>query len=291
MSEQPTDTQTPTPAPRPEQPESGSGSGRDNATRLLMGGSILGVIVVAAIITSIIIFVRGGDEPLVPAGDQGSGATAATQPDQFEPDPFFDEQGRVVYAPLNDNGVLLAQSSPATGRSAATAPSGIMLQRVHGNMYLPFSTSDGPTAFSDTGVATGFARTAQGAGLAAVHYLNYLATGNNRIQMLQDAGLVADPQDQLAELKAFNASNQPGAAPDNFPGRVLQMIKVNFTEDLARVHIGASTNLKDGRTQNTDMSLDLVWREGTGWVVQVQGNNAFGARAVADFSDGWTSWW
>lgn len=289
MSEQPTDTQTPTPAPRPEQPE--SGSGRDNATRLLMGGSILGVIVVAAIITSIIIFVRGGDEPLVPAGDQGSGATAATQPDQFEPDPFFDEQGRVVYAPLNDNGVLLAQSSPATGRSAATAPSGIMLQRVHGNMYLPFSTSDGPTAFSDTGVATGFARTAQGAGLAAVHYLNYLATGNNRIQMLQDAGLVADPQDQLAELKAFNASNQPGAAPDNFPGRVLQMIKVNFTEDLARVHIGASTNLKDGRTQNADMSLDLVWREGTGWVVQVQGNNAFGARAVADFSDGWTSWW
>ncbi|MDI9940376.1 hypothetical protein QM806_33930 [Rhodococcus sp. IEGM 1351] len=289
MSEQPTDTQTPTPAPRPEQPE--SGSGRDNATRLLMGGSILGVIVVAAIITSIIIFVRGGDEPLVPAGDQGSGATAATQPDQFEPDPFFDEQGRVVYAPLNDNGVLLAQSSPATGRSAATAPSGIMLQRVHGNMYLPFSTSDGPTAFSDTGVATGFARTAQGAGLAAVHYLNYLATGNNRIQMLQDAGLVADPQDQLAELKAFNASNQPGAAPDNFPGRVLQMIKVNFTEDLARVHIGASTNLKDGRTQNADISLDLVWREGTGWVVQVQGNNAFGARAVADFSDGWTSWW
>ncbi|MDH6291846.1 hypothetical protein [Rhodococcus opacus] len=289
MSEQPTDTQTPTPAPRPEQPE--SGSGRDNATRLLMGGSILGVIVVAAIITSIIIFVRGGDEPLVPAGDQGSDATAATQPDQFEPDPFFDEQGRVVYAPLNDNGVLLAQSSPATGRSAATAPSGIMLQRVHGNMYLPFSTSDGPTAFSDTGVATGFARTAQGAGLAAVHYLNYLATGNNRIQMLQDAGLVADPQDQLAELKAFNASNQPGAAPDNFPGRVLQMIKVNFTEDLARVHIGASTNLKDGRTQNADMSLDLVWREGTGWVVQVQGNNAFGARAVADFSDGWTSWW
>lgn len=289
MSEQPTDTQTPTPAPRPEQSE--SGSGRDNATRLLMGGSILGVIVVAAIITSIIIYIRGGDEPLVPAGDQGSGATAATQPDQFEPDPFFDEQGRVVYAPLNDNGVLLAQSSPATGRSATTAPSGIMLQRVHGNMYLPFSTSDGPTAFSDSGVAAGFTRTAQGAGLAAVHYLNYLATGNNRIQMLQDAGLVADPQDQLAELKAFNASNQPGAAPDNFPGRVMQMIKVNFTEDLARVHIGASTNLKDGRTQNADMSLDLVWREGTGWVVQVQGNNAFGARAVADFSEGWTSWW
>ena len=289
MSEQPTDTQIPAPAPRPE--PSDSGSGRDHATRLLMGGSILGVIVVAAVITSIVIFFRGGDEPLVPAGDQGSGATAATRPDQFEPDPFFDEQGRVVYAPLNDNGVLLAQSSPATGRSATTAPSGIMLQRVHGNMYLPFSTSDGPTAFSDTGVATGFARTAQGAGLAAVHYLNYLATGNNRIQMLQDAGLVADPQDQLAELKAFNASNQPGSAPDNFPGRVLQMIKVNFTEDLTRVHIGAATDLKDGRTQNADISLDLVWREGTGWVVQVQGTNPFGARAVADFSDGWTSWW
>ena len=289
MSEQPTDTQTPTPAMRPEQPE--SGSGRDNATRLLMGGSILGVIVVAAIITSIIIFVRGGDEPLVPAGDQGSGATAATQPDQFEPDPFFDEQGRVVYAPLNDNGVLLAQSSPATGRSATTAPSGIMLQRVHGTMYLPFSTSDGPTSFSDNGVATGFAHTSQGASLAAIHYLGYLASGNNRIQMMLDAGLVNDPTDVLGDRMKFNASDQPGAVPDSFPARVLPMIKVNYTDDLARVHVGGSTTLKDGRIQNADVWIDLVWREGTGWVVQIRDAEAIGGRAVADYSEGWTSWW
>ncbi|MFZ2178838.1 MAG: hypothetical protein WAW17_33360 [Rhodococcus sp. (in: high G+C Gram-positive bacteria)] len=287
MSEQPTDTPTPAPPPQPSE----SSSGKDASTTSLMVGSILAVIVVAAVIVSVFIFVRGGDEPLVPAGDQGSGATAAIEPDQFEPDPFFDEKGRVVYAPLNDNGVLLTQSSPAASRAATTAPSGIMLQRVHGNMYLPFSTSDGPTAFSDSGVATGFARTAQGAGLAGVHYLNYLSTGNSRIKKLQDAGLLIDPKNLIAEVIELNASGRAGAAPDNFPGRVFQMIKVDYTDDLVRVHIGAAVTLKDGRDQNTDMWLDLVWRDGPGWVVKVPPAGEKNFRTVADYSEGWTSWW
>ncbi|WP_072691479.1 hypothetical protein [Rhodococcus marinonascens] len=288
MSEPRTDTPPPAPAPAVE---SAVASGRDNATRLLMGGSILGVILIAALIVSIVIAFRGDDGPLVPAGDQGSDATTASDPVLFELDPFFDEHGRVVYAPLNENGVLLEQSAPATGRAATTAPSGIMLQQVHGNMYLPFSTSDGPTAFTDTGVATGFARTPQGAGLAAVHYSAYRATGNNRIRMIQDVGLVDDPHKVLPNVLARNSSDQPGAVPDSFPARVLQMIKVNYTDDLARVHLGASVALKSGRTQNRDMWFDLVWREGTGWVLKIPAEETPDAEVVKDFADGWTSWW
>lgn len=287
MSEQPTEAKPEAPAPT----DSGSDSGRDLSLRWLMGGSILVVIVVVAVIFSIIIAVRSGDEPLVPAGDQGNGAAAAIESDQFAPDPFFDEKGRVVYSPLNTNGVILRQSSPATGRAATTAPSGIMLQQVHANMHLPFSTSDGPTGFSDSGVATGFSRTAQGAGLAGVHYIGYMASGNNRIQMLLDSGLINDPNNNIQELIDLNASGKPGAAPDNFPSRVFQMIKVDYTSDLARVHLGASVTRASG-TENIDIWTDLVWRDGKGWVVKAPAKGEKTYQLVADYSaEGWASWW
>lgn len=287
MSEQPTE-----PAPQAPTPQdSGSDSGRDLSLRWLMGGSIFVVIVVCGLILSIVIAVRGDDEPLVPAGDQGNGASAAVEQDQFEPDPFFDEKGRVVYVPLNENGVLLRQSSPATNRAATTAPSGIMLQQVHGNMHLPFSTSDGPTGFSDSGVATGFARTAQGAGLAGVHYIAYTATGNNRINMLLDAGLMSDPNNNVQDLIDLNASGQAGSAPDSFPSRVFQMIKVDYTPDLARVHLGASVTRASG-IENMDIWTDLVWRDDKGWVVKAPAKGEKTYQVVADYSaEGWASWW
>ena len=287
MSEHPTEA----PTKPPEPADSGSTSGRDLPLRWLMGGSILGVIIVVALIVAVVIAVRDSDEPLVPAGDQGNGATAAVEPDQFEPDPFFDEKGRVVYAPLNTNGVILRQSSPATGRAATTAPSGIMLQQVHQNMHLPFSTSDGPTGFSVSGVATGFSRTAQGAGLAGVHYIGYMASGNSRIQMLLDAGLVSDPNNNIQELIDLNASGKPGAAPDNFPSRVFQMIKVDYTADLARVHLGASV-ARAGGTENVDIWTDLVWRDDKGWVVKAPAKGEKTYQLVTDYSaEGWSSWW
>ncbi|MFM9262237.1 hypothetical protein ACKAMS_26715 [Rhodococcus sp. 5A-K4] len=287
MSEHPTEAPPKESAPT----DSGSDSGRDLSLRWLMGGSIFVVILVAGLIFSIVIAVRGGDEPLVPAGDQGNGATEAVEQDQFATDPFFDEKGRVVYVPLNTNGVILRQSAPATGRAATTAPSGIMLQQVHENMHLPFSTSDGPTGFSDSGVATGFSRTAQGAGLAGVHYFSYLATGNTRVKMLQDAGVVSDPNNTLPELIKFNSSGQPGAAPDNFPSRVLQMIKVDYNDDLARVHLGATVQLDSGRMSNRDMWLDLVWRDGIGWSAVIPPKGRADVQDLPDFSGGWTSWW
>ena len=270
---------------------SSDSSGKDHSTRLLMGGSIFAVIVVMGIAVSLFIAFRGGDEPLVPAGDQGSQAITEVQNTQFELDPFFDEQGRVVYVPLDERGVALPQSSPAANRSAATAPSGIMLQRVHGNMVVPFSTSDGPTGFSDSGVATGFARTPQGAGLAAVHYLGYFATGNNRIEMLKAAGRVEDTDGLLEGQIEYNAAGVGRANPDSSPYGVLEMIKVNYNNDLTRVHFGGTLEMKDGRTENRDLWIDLVWRDGTGWVLKLGDASTADAKVVPDFADGWSSWW
>lgn len=136
-----------------------------------------------------------------------------------------------------------------------------------------------------------FSRTAQGAGLAGVHYIGYMASGNNRIQMLLDSGLINDPNNNIQELIDLNASGKPGAAPDNFPSRVFQMIKVDYTSDLARVHLGASVTRASG-TENIDIWTDLVWRDGKGWVVKAPAKGEKTYQLVADYSaEGWASWW
>lgn len=270
-----------------------TGGGKDTSSGLLIGGSILAVIVVVGIIISLVIAFRGGDEPLVPAGDSGSNGSNAIEQetDRFEPDPFFDEMGRVVYVPLDAHGVALEQTLPAGGRAATTPPSGVMLERVHDNMIVPFSASDGPTKFTENGVAKGFSRSPQGAVLAAAHYSGYLAAGNDRIDMLRSAGLVDDVNGVVADQITFNDSGRPGAIPAGFPYRVFPMIKVDYTPDLARVHFGITANMKNGSTQNVEGWADLVWRDGIGWIVKVRGKDTLGVSVVEDFSEGWTSWW
>lgn len=285
--------------PEPEQSAAAvpaaAGSEKPRSNNLLIYISIVVVVIVMGIAVSIVIAVRGGEGPLVPAGDQGApSATAA--PELFEPEPFFDEQGNVVYIPRdNDNGVLLPQAAPSVGRSETTAPTGLMLQRVHENMYMPFSTSDGPTGFTDNGVAIGFSRTPQGAVLAAYHYSGYLATGNDRIALLEAAGRVTDPGNVIPKQKQVNAALDfaRGAARDSSPYRVLPVSKVDFHTDLARVYIGGSLERNDGTILNLVSWWDLVWRDGTGWVVRFLEESIRAAGTVPEYSadDGWVTWW
>ena len=265
--------------------------GKDRSPGLALGLAFLTIIVVIGVVVSIVIATRDEDGPLVPAGDQGPGTAAVVEGDQFEQDPYFDELGHVVYIPRNERGVALPQSSPSVNRSATTPPAGIILQRVHGDMILPFSTSDGPTSFTDSGIATGFAHTLQGAGLAATHYASYLSTGNTAIRQLQDAGLLEDTEGLIAKQMELNASGAPGAV-ELSKVRLLPLIKIDYHEDLARVHFGLSGTTRDGRPRNVESWLDVVWRTGIGWVFKVGDASTVETRVVPDFSGaGWTTWW
>ncbi|MFD4268149.1 hypothetical protein [Rhodococcus sp. NPDC058481] len=285
MTEQQDKTE-PTPAPSRE-PADDSGK----RTQFLIGTSILGVIVVVGLAISAVIAFRGVDEPLVPASPDALSSTVDAPSDEFEQDPYLDELGRVVYVPLEENGVMLDQTSTPSGRADTVAPSGVMLQRIHGNMIVPFSESDGPSTFTGAGVATGFARTAQGAGLAAAHYYGYLAGGNDRIKMLQDGGLVEDVNGLLAEQKKYNLTGKPSSVKDGSPSYALPYVKVDYNSDLSRVHLGITRNMADGSTQNLEIWTDLVWRDGTGWVVKIRDAATMGAKKVSEFGTGWSKWW
>lgn len=252
------------------------------ATKLTIGLAAVAVIVVVGLVVSIVMLFRGDDaEPLVsldPATDNGT--TAQDKDSLFEQDPVFDRLNRVVYVPLDPHGVILSDTLASTNRPVEQTPSDVMLQRIHGNMDLPFSTSDGPTGFTDNGVATGFARTPQGAALAAAHYIGYVAAGDNRVEMVTDAGRVSDPTGQLSGVRLA----------DDTPTAVMPMVNVTFHPDLTLVKFGATVERPNGATEIRVVTIPVVWREGTGWVVQLD-STAFGTEFEPVSSEGWQQWW
>ncbi|MGX4711827.1 hypothetical protein [Rhodococcus ruber] len=253
-----------------------------SATKITVGLAAVALIVVVGVVVSLVMVFRGDDaEPLVSLDPTtGSSATAQDKDGLFEPDPVFDKFNRVIYVPLEPNGVILSDTLASSNRPADQAPSGVMLQRIHGNMDLPFSTSDGPTEFTDNGVATGFSRTAQGAALAAAHYIGYVAAGDNRVEMVTQAKRVSDPTGQLSGVRLA----------DNTPTAAMPMVNVTFHPDLTLVKFGATVERPTGATEIRVVKIPVVWREGTGWVVQLD-SSALGGEFEPVSSEGWQQWW
>ena len=253
-----------------------------SATKLTIGLAAVAIIVVVGVVVSLVMVFRGEDaEPLVSLDPTtGSSATAQDKDGLFEPDPVFDKGNRVIYVPLEPHGVILSDTLASSNRPADQAPSGVMLQRIHGNMDLPFSTSDGPTAFTDNGVATGFSRTAQGAALAAAHYFGYAYAGGNRLEMATEAGLVSDPKGEFSTL----------GIPDDTPASVMPMVNVLFNPDLTLVKFGYTVERPNGSTQIAVSKIPMVWREGIGWVLQAD-STALGVEYESLSADGWQQWW
>ncbi|MBX4171670.1 hypothetical protein K3M35_23995 [Rhodococcus sp. DMU2021] len=252
-----------------------------SATKLTIGLAGLTVILVVGLVFSLVLVFRGDDEPLVSLDPTTDNESASQLEDlQFEPDPVFDRHNRVIYVPLDPKGSILSATPAAANRAADQAPSGVMLQRIHGNMDLPFSTSDGPTGFTDNGVATGFSRTAQGAALAAAHYLGYAYAGGNRLEMATEAGVVSEPNGEFSQLKIA----------DDTPASVMPLVNVLFNPDLTLVKFGYTAEMKDGSTKIAVSKLPMVWREGTGWVLQAD-STALGVEYEPVSADGWQQWW
>ncbi|MGO4613033.1 hypothetical protein AB4305_03655 [Nocardia sp. 2YAB30] len=103
----------------------------------------------------------------------GPGSTTAPTERTF-PDlpPTTDLFGNRLEVPHDESGVALPQDAttrpdPTRGDYLSTAPARMQWQRGWGGAALPVSGSDGPTRIHQ-GIATGFARTPQGAALAAL---------------------------------------------------------------------------------------------------------------------------
>lgn len=280
-------------------------SGGYKSSTLIMSMLVLLLVVGGAVYVG----VRGDDDSTdtaaTPRAPSASGAPSAqpsapaTLPANAFGIPSTDLHGTRIETPTNPLGQVLPQTSQGTTSTssdpdaAVSAPAGLMWQRVS-SATLPFSTSDGPTTISADGVPSGFARTRQGAALAAWQ-LDQRAENapDAQSRAIIAAAAIVDEASRPVVDKITNKG--PGFAQSvlQFPPGTFDApsaVKVsNYDGTYANVQLAvpAPPSRDDGFVATT-VSFDMVWRDGRWkWVVPAAGTNA---GQLVPSLDGFTAW-
>lgn len=193
--------------------------------------------------------------------------------------PTIDAFGTRLDTPINPAGIALAQDpgtrpNPALGPQYLTAaPAGVMWQRGWNAAALPFSGSDGPTRVVD-GIASGFADTPQGAGLAAWDaFARALAAPDGvwqRVLTQRFAGGGAALRDRFAHSRADNPDvGRNVVVPAGF------RIHPDYRPDFATVDVAVRTP-----EQISYGTWAMVWVDGD-WRVRVDDIDSLWAPATA----------
>ncbi len=141
--------------------------------RLLL--TLLGVLATVVIIVFVVTVTDDDhtDTSLLPSGEGEPSADAEPlSTTSLARPPTVDMFGNRLETPADDSGAVLPQTDdgradPARADYLSSAPARLQWQRIWGGAAVPVSGSDGPARIDD-GVASGFARTPQGAALAAM---------------------------------------------------------------------------------------------------------------------------
>ncbi|MFD3706164.1 hypothetical protein ACFWUP_23745 [Nocardia sp. NPDC058658] len=133
------------------------------------------LITVTAIVIAVFVVTATGHNPDPrPQVPPGVGAPATTVAASTSRPPTVDLFGNRLEVPATDSGVPLPQTGlpvdPTHADYLTAAPTGLVWQRIWDGAGVPVSSSDGPARIVD-GVASGYARTPQGAILAGLDAL------------------------------------------------------------------------------------------------------------------------
>ncbi len=163
-------------------------------------------------------------------------------------------------------------------------------QQVYGGPIIPFSTTDGPARI-DNGVPSGFAKTPQGAALAAEQiYWRTVARPTDRTLWQQ---LVILTPEELADRERKIAE---GRVPDVLPENAKPLLYASdafriesYGDDFAVVRVARKTRefLHGGRSW-VAMRLNVIWRDG-GWRLKSSAGDAQPLETIGSI-DGWTQW-
>lgn len=228
-------------------------------------------VVIAALVLTITNDNGSGDIP----ADPGS-TTAPTErrfpdlpPSGVSLPPTTDLFGNRLEVPHEEAGAVLPQDpsgrpDPAGPDYLITPPARMQWQRGWGGAALPVSASDGPTRIQD-GIATGFARTPQGAALAAVDALaRTLAAPDGVWQQVVGERYYGGGQELLDRFARSRAATRNAARYVVVPDGV--RIQPSYRDDLAVVQVATHDEL--GYTIAT---WPMAWIDGD-WRVRVPQN-------------------
>ncbi|MFR9750242.1 hypothetical protein ACL02S_04295 [Nocardia sp. 004] len=214
--------------------------------------------------------------------------------------PEFDMFGRRVDVPVVTAGVALRQHPDQRrqpdmpgSRVAAPAPSngaGVW-QRIFNGPVVRFSTSDGPSGI-DGSAAVGFARTPQGAALAAEQiYWRTNANPKDRDLLVR---LVDVTPEYLAEYDRLVAE---GEVSDRLPDKLVPLLFASdafriesYSDDFAMIQFARKAReTVDGQPTWVGMRLAVVWRDGDWKLTAVTGDQRVQIDSLRSI-EGWTLW-
>lgn len=248
-------------------------------TTLLLSIALIAVILIGA---AWVFFTQDDDGKQ--AGPQGPAPSApavtapgaGTSTEELFGVPTYDATGvRRVEQPRNPMGAVLPQKPAKTPPAKSAPPEGLTWELVY-QVTLPFSTSDGPTAISADGVPKGFARTPQGATMAALQInRRIVAAPREQARAIVEQLLYAPTPD--AQKAADALANIPAQLDASGRSELFTLtavpvaIKVpDFSQDYARVEfaVRVGQSLESQGIVAMRGGMDMVWRDGTWkWVV------------------------
>ncbi|MBF6463897.1 hypothetical protein IU427_01725 [Nocardia beijingensis] len=163
-------------------------------------------------------------------------------------------------------------------------------QQVYGGPIIPFSTTDGPARI-ENGVPSGFAKTPQGAALAA-EQIYWRTVARPTDHTLWQRLVILTPE-ELADRERKIAE---GRVPDVLPESAKPLLYASdafriesYGDDFAVVRVARKTRefLHGGRSW-VAMRLNVVWRDG-GWRLKSSAGDAQPLETIGSI-DGWTQW-
>jgi hypothetical protein len=258
---------------------------RSHRVLLILLAAITAVVVAVFIVT----ITRDEQQPPPPVPPNTSTETTRPPSSTAMRESGSDLFGNRLEIPAGDAGTPAvpdpaARADPTRPDYLATAPAQLRWQRGWGGAALPVSTSDGPTAIRD-GIASGFARTPQGAALAAADALGRALAAPDRIWQRVLAERYYGGGQALVDRFARSRARTPDAAryvtvPDGV------RIASGYSSDYAIVEFAT----RDGLGYRI-ARWPMIWIDGD-WRVSVPSDieTLWGPGTYADLLAGFGTW-
>ncbi|MFD3595171.1 hypothetical protein ACFWU5_20810 [Nocardia sp. NPDC058640] len=225
--------------------------------------------ILATIVTVVFVATITSDEGVdTPQPSQGFGepSTTVSPSVALSQPPTVDMFGNRLEVPADEAGAILPQAAdaridPARPDYLTAVPARLQWQRIWGGAAVPVSGGDGPTRIED-GVATGFARTPQGAAVAAMDAIGRVHAAPDHIwqQVVRDRFYGGG--EVLVDKFARSRANTPGVARFvTVPEGV--RVQPGFRVDLAVVQLAVRST-----SGYAIATWPMVWVEGD-WRIRV----------------------